>query len=470
MEVFGGGRDGDISPACRDEDFRPLPQAVRSEEIEHRIAVVLLLGGLAGVGCVGKSRENRPLSVTKIAAPASLRAAYDSTLAQRNVEFHAARVRRDPEGAIGWRMLAEACLQRARETGDLQDAARAEEAARRSLKIRVKFNAAAACALASCLVMQHRFAEADAAARQAEAIEPGNGQARRLRLEVALERGDYEAAQRMLRHLPEPDSPAAKVVRARMEEINGLPQNALRLLREAQESADRNREMPHAAVAWFHLRVGDLFFGIGQADQAERAYRECLTLFPRDYRAMAALARLAAGRNDWKAALEWGRKSAEIVPNPETLAVIGDAYLALGQKADAEREYRLIEAAGRLAQAQGAAYDRQRALFLADHDRNLAEALTLARRELESRHDFAAYDTLAWVCFKHGKITEAASAIKRALRRGTKDARLYYHAGRIALARGDRDEARKMLETALKINPYFHPFAPAEARRLLATL
>ena len=56
------------------------------------------------------------------------------------------------------------------------------------------------------------------------------------------------------------------------------------------------------------------------------------------------------------------------------------------------------------------------------------------------------------------------------MRLGTLDARLYYHAGRCALASEDRSNARKYLVRALELNPYFLPFAPQQARELLAQL
>jgi Tfp pilus assembly protein PilF len=57
-----------------------------------------------------------------------------------------------------------------------------------------------------------------------------------------------------------------------------------------------------------------------------------------------------------------------------------------------------------------------------------------------------------------------------ALRLNTQDARLYYHAGMIALAQGQKADARQYLERALTINPYFSPLQATEATALLATL
>jgi len=57
------------------------------------------------------------------------------------------------------------------------------------------------------------------------------------------------------------------------------------------------------------------------------------------------------------------------------------------------------------------------------------------------RHDVYAWDTLAWVCFQKGLLREADAAIQKAMARGTQDARLFYHAGRIAEAMGDHAQA-----------------------------
>ena len=46
-------------------------------------------------------------------------------------------------------------------------------------------------------------------------------------------------------------------------------------------------------------------------------------------------------------------------------------------------------------------------------------------------------------------------AIREALRLGTRDARLFYHAGMIALAARDKAAARSYLERALALSPQF---------------
>ena len=57
-----------------------------------------------------------------------------------------------------------------------------------------------------------------------------------------------------------------------------------------------------------------------------------------------------------------------------------------------------------------------------------------------------------------------------ALRLGTRDARLFYHAGLIESALGNAGAAVRYLQLALDTNPHFHPLHADQARRVLAAI
>ena len=97
-------------------------------------------------------------------------------------------------------------------------------------------------------------------------------------------------------------------------------------------------------------------------------------------------------------------------------------------------------------------HNRDLALFYADHDIKLDEALALAHKEFEVRHDIYTWDALAWALYKNGKYQEANDAMEHALRPGTRDALLFFHAGMIAGRSGQKSQAREKLQTALNIN------------------
>jgi Tfp pilus assembly protein PilF len=115
-------------------------------------------------------------------------------------------------------------------------------------------------------------------------------------------------------------------------------------------------------------------------------------------------------------------------------------------------------------------HNRDLALFYADHDIKLGEALALAHKEFEVRHDVYTWDALAWALYKNGKYQEANDAMENALRPGTRDALLLFHAGMIAGRMGQPAQAKERLEQALAINPHFHVIYADIARQQLKTL
>jgi tetratricopeptide (TPR) repeat protein len=155
---------------------------------------------------------------------------------------------------------------------------------------------------------------------------------------------------------------------------------------------------------------------------------------------------------------------------PDNLAFVaglGDLYRLAGRERDAQKQYARVERIGGENGGSNARFGRELALFYADHDLNAQEAYANALREYEQRRDIYGADIVAWTALKAGKVAEAQTAMKAALRLGTRDARLLYHAGLIARAAGDEDAARDYLRRALFLNPRFDPLQAPIARRAL---
>jgi hypothetical protein len=74
---------------------------------------------------------------------------------------------------------------------------------------------------------------------------------------------------------------------------------------------------------------------------------------------------------------------------------------------------------------------------------------------------------MAWSALKAGKILEASSAMKEALRLGTQDPTFFYHAGMIARAAGDELKAREYLSQAMRLSPKFDPLQASIAKKAL---
>jgi tetratricopeptide (TPR) repeat protein len=402
-------------------------------------------------------------------AEAMSASAAEREMRTADVGFYEARANRDPESATDRTRLAALYMQRARETSDEQDYVRAEQTARASLALRTQRNGGAYVVLASALLAQHRFAEARDVARRLVDGEPDVDAYRALLAETCLELGDYAAAGEAFDAISRSGRRSLAVAPrlARWAEIRGDTTTAREIMRDAVRAAGNVRDMPREQAAWFHLRLADLYLRQGRDRGAERELREGLVINPADHRLLAAMARLAATRQDWRDAIRWGDSAIAITLDPATLGVVSDAHAALGDTAKAAEYVAAMEVA--VGQQTGT-YHRGWSLFLLDHGRRVPEVLAAARAELADRRDIHGYDLLAWALYKSGRASEARAPMAAALAQGTQDATFMYHAGMIARAAGDREAAQRYLERALAIAPAFDHAAPAIARATLDSL
>ncbi|MGH9261332.1 MAG: tetratricopeptide repeat protein, partial [Acidimicrobiales bacterium] len=216
----------------------------------------------------------------------------------------------------------------------------------------------------------------------------------------------------------------------RWAEIRGRTAEARYILEAALADARRRPDLSAEQVAWFHLRVGDLELRNGRLDEAARALHDGLVARPGDPRLLAALARVAAARYDWRRVIVWGER-AGAGADLTTLALVGDAHAALGDSAAAQASWAAVE---RAAAANPEPFNRQWTQFLVDHGRRLPETVALLRREIAVRPDVYSYDQLAWALYRVGAYAAARDAMTQALRMGTRDPALFRHAGMIAQA------------------------------------
>jgi tetratricopeptide (TPR) repeat protein len=182
------------------------------------------------------------------------------------------------------------------------------------------------------------------------------------------------------------------------------------------------------------------------------------------------LARVRGAQKRYDEAIALYQNAIAILPMPDYAAALGDIYLKTGRREQAKQQYDLVEYIGRLNQLNQVLYNRELAYFYADHDMKPQEGLALAQRELDYRRDIYAYDVVAWNLFKNGKLEDARAAIDKALQLGTKDAKLFYHAGMIYHALGATAKAEEFLTRAINTNPDFHPLFSEMAARMLKQL
>jgi tetratricopeptide (TPR) repeat protein len=237
--------------------------------------------------------------------------------------------------------------------------------------------------------------------------------------------------------------------------VAGDTGGAIELMRKSV-SEGVEAQLPRENLAWLYYELGEFEAQDGDAASADAAYLAALNTHPGDYRALAALGKLRANNGRFDEAIVLYQKAIAVVPMPIFISELGDLYAKTGNQVEAQKQYALVEYIGQLGKINQVLHNRDLALFYADHDTKLPEALDLAQKELEVRQDIYTWDALAWALYKNGKLAEAAEASDKATRQGTKDAILHYHAGMIAEKLGQQDKALFELKRALEINPRFH--------------
>jgi tetratricopeptide (TPR) repeat protein len=145
---------------------------------------------------------------------------------------------------------------------------------------------------------------------------------------------------------------------------------------------------------------------------------------------------------------------------------------AAGRQDEANAQYALVAAIQQLYAANGVDTDLELALYTADHGRpeDLPRAVEQARAAVAARPSVVAWDVLAWTLYRSGDLDGAVAAGKEALRLGTRNALMRFHAGMIAAARGETAQAIAFLESALELNPHFSFRYAPEARATLKRL
>lgn len=400
------------------------------------------------------------------------------TGSSRLIQTAQATAARNPKDAQAYAALGAAYFQRARETGDVADYQLAEDSLNRSLDLdSTDFSADAALeTIAEVCMGEHRFADALHYAQKALSLGTGDVSPFAIVGDAYADMGEYEKAADAYGRLTPRDmtlSPRAAYARdsrlSYLKFISGDTSEAISLMKTAVTEGVE-AQLQSENLAWLYYELGEYETMAGDAEAADAAYRQALSTHPGDYRTLAALGKLRANHGRYAEAIVLYQKAIAVVPMPIFIAELGDLYAKSGNHAEAEKQYALVKYIGLLGHINQVLHNRDLALFDADHDRDLGEALDLAQKELEVRHDLYTWDALAWTLYKNGKMTEAADASEKAIKFGTRDPLLLFHAAMIADGLGHREQARREMKEALQINPHFHLIYANTAQQRLAKL
>jgi tetratricopeptide (TPR) repeat protein len=425
-------------------------------------------GSIAPAESTAPSRSATAPASSGTSLPSAVTSPGDTgtTAADAEIARYLAAVRADAQDGRSRVLLGYAYLQRVRETGDPADYGRAEIVLDEALALDPE-DVDALIGKGTLALARHDFREALELGERARALAPTQPRAYGVIADAQTELGLYDEAVTALQTMVDlrPDLTSySRISYAR--ELRGQVDAAIKAMEQAVRAGGavpENTEYVRVLLGNLHLNKGDLA-------AAERIYGESLAALPGFVYALAGLASVRAAQDRLDEAEKLAQQAVDAIPLPQFVIALAEIQEAAGRTREAETNYALVRQIQALFAENGVKTDLELALFEANHGTDPAAAVELARAAYADQPNIKAADALAWALYGAGSYDEAERYATEALRLGTRDASMYFHAGMIAKARGDTETARTRLAEAMAIHPGFSPLASRVARAALDEL
>jgi tetratricopeptide (TPR) repeat protein len=250
---------------------------------------------------------------------------------------------------------------------------------------------------------------------------------------------------------------------AYLRELYGDTDGAIELMKMAYESTPPS-ELEDGA--WIVTQMAHLNLAVGRIDEAQDLLHQALAMFPGYHYALGTLAKVRIQQKRYAEAVQLLKQRYQAAPHAENLYDLAEALQLVGQTNEARNAFAEFERKSLLETNRADNSNHELAFYYADHVKEPAKALDVAKRELERRHDVYTLDSYAWTLCVNGQYADARKQIETALAVGVRDAKLFRHAGEIALKSGDRAAAEHYLQHSVDLNT----LGSEEAKATLASL
>jgi tetratricopeptide (TPR) repeat protein len=440
---------------------------------------VFVVAAIVGAGALGaflmrstdKAQDKKPQMTTAASAVSSPSAVLASlpkfngdSKTEQEIRKWQERVSQEPNNDRLWANLGDALMQKVRETLDTKLYPTVEQVYRQAWEINAN-NVDATIGIAWVKGAKHEFKESVEWAQKAAVLDAKNPAPYGIIGDAEVENGEYEQAldsyQKMLDLRPDIASYSRG---AYLIYQLGDARKGMWLMDKAIKAGAPFAEN----TAWCKAQLAMMLTNEGIPKQADRVLTAALKETPSNPHVLMAMGQAKSAQKDYRAAITYYEKAIAIAPQHNALAALEELYRVTGKPDEAARITQKIEETYRTRQSEHIhGGDRLIALFYADREVNLPEALKLAQAEYDNHKSLPAMDTLAWCLFKNGKLDEADQMMQKVIRHRVPDPVMLFHAGMIAAKRGNRVDAQRHLYNALSRSPNFSPTqAPLAAETL----
>ena len=384
--------------------------------------------------------------------------------AERSIASAQKQIEKKPTQCAGYNQLAMALARRARETSDVKFYALAEDALKKSLEL-APGNLDGEKVHVWLLLGKHEFAAALDVAKALNKRVPDDVLVYGFLTDANVELGNYNDAEKAAQWMLDlrPGNLPGLTRAAYLRELFGDIDGAFEFMDMAYQSTPPTEVEDRA---WILSQMGHLRLTEGKTEQAEKILRQALLLFPGYHYALGNLAKVRLQQKHYDEAIDLLQQRYQVAPHAENLYDLAEALEIAGRASEAKKAFAEFEAKSLLESVRGDNSNRELIFYYADHARQSAKALEVALHEYGRRHDVYTLDAYAWALHLNGQDAAARKQIETALAVGVRDARIFYHAGEIALKLGDHATAERYLQDSAELN------APGSerARAVLAML
>lgn len=429
--------------------------------MRRRLIFIALCAALAvtapACGRGGTTASSTVDAATFVAADPTSASATDRAIAAAQT-----RLATEPKNAKAILALAQAFLQKARETADPTLYNKTDQLLH-VLKQDHGDDPDALITAGTLALARHRFEDGLALGKRALAAAPQSEAALGVIVDASNELGRYEDAAAATQQMVDAKPNLASLSRVSYaRELRGDLPGAIEAMTQA---AIASGGLAGENNAYVQTQLGILLVTAGQLSTANQAFNAAERAFPGFVPAMVGRARLLLAQGQKAEAAALLDRAAATQPLADTVALRADTLAAIGDTATATQAYALVGVISQLYRANGVKVDLEVALFDADHHPGSA-AVAEARRALAERPSILGHDVLAWSLYRAGRTKEAWTEDQHALTTGSHDPQLRFHAAVIALANGHRPEAAAHLRSVLDTNPRFSPLHEQEIATL----
>jgi tetratricopeptide (TPR) repeat protein len=384
--------------------------------------------------------------------------------AERSMAQARKLIEKNPKDFEAYNALALALSRRARETSDVKFYAQAEETLQKSFEAsRDNFDGQRIHVW--LLLGKHEFTAALEAAKKLNQKMPDDVMLYGFLTDANVELGNYKDAEMAAQWMLDlkPGNTPGLTRAAYLRELYGDIEGSLELMGMAYQSTPPS-ELEDGA--WIVTQMAHLDLAIGKVDEAGKLSQQALTMFPGYHYALGNLAKVRIQQKRYDEAVDLLKQRYHAAPHAENLYDLAQALQLAGKTDDANQAFAEFEQKSLLETNRGDNSNHELIFYYADYAKQPEKALEVAKREFARRHDVFTLDSYAWALYENGQYEEARRQIETALAVGIRDAKLFRHAGEIALKSGDPVAAERYLKESVELNT----LDSEQARTTLASL